>query len=450
MCDVVALRSRRLEALFGGRLGDITYQQILGLVVDHITEAYDLDFKSELYGGNDEAKRALAGDVAALANTAGGVVVVGVQEDEHARAVDVPDVDLGDAQETRMRQIVASLVAPMPVLDILPIRNPSDTSRGVWVIAVPRSTRAPHAVLVNDGLRYPRRNGSTTRYLSEPEVAAAYRDRYASQAEQADRAEVVERELTVSLDTTNGTIWSVVSLVPDVRGDFDLNGGTLHNFRQELLGTAPLIVNTGRSWQIVGVGLRRLRMASRRLPSGQLQSLAAELHTDGSGAFAAVVPGLTDNPGMSGDEDFRVISDEHVADVALSGLRFLARHATERAAAGGSALARLRLYPWQSPTRLGAVRGGWGIEQLGDVTVNMIPPAELVLSLDDLVVDGPHLVEGAHFLASELFQAFGWPEAAQLSRDGKVRRRYWHRGDSQARIEAWAQTAGVEVTDDTL
>jgi hypothetical protein len=32
-------------------------------------------------------------------------------------------------------------------------------------------------VIVNQGLRYPRRNGTVTRYLSEPEVATAYRER---------------------------------------------------------------------------------------------------------------------------------------------------------------------------------------------------------------------------------------------------------------------------------
>jgi hypothetical protein len=48
------------------------------LVSNQVPEAFDLDYKAELYGGSDSAKRALAGDVAALANTAGGLLVLGI------------------------------------------------------------------------------------------------------------------------------------------------------------------------------------------------------------------------------------------------------------------------------------------------------------------------------------------------------------------------------------
>jgi predicted HTH transcriptional regulator len=145
-----------------------------------------------LYGRGDSEKRALAGDVAVLANTAGGVIVLGVAEDDHARVKAAPGVDLSDAEVSRMRQVVASLVAPMPVFDVFTVPDTArgttpSTNRGFIVIAVPRSPNAPHAVLVNEALRYPRRNGATSRYLSEPEVAAAYRDRVAGIQRQAER-----------------------------------------------------------------------------------------------------------------------------------------------------------------------------------------------------------------------------------------------------------------------
>jgi hypothetical protein len=41
-----------------------------------------LDFKAALYGRGDSERRALAGDAAALADTAGGVIVLGVAEDD--------------------------------------------------------------------------------------------------------------------------------------------------------------------------------------------------------------------------------------------------------------------------------------------------------------------------------------------------------------------------------
>ncbi|MGP3989126.1 hypothetical protein [Streptomyces sp. 3N207] len=36
-----------------------------------VPEDFDLDFKTELYGRSDSAKRDLCGDVAAMANTSG-------------------------------------------------------------------------------------------------------------------------------------------------------------------------------------------------------------------------------------------------------------------------------------------------------------------------------------------------------------------------------------------
>jgi hypothetical protein len=81
----------------------------------------------------------------------------------------------------------------MPVFDIMRLEDPARPGHGFVLIAVLRSPLAPHAVIVNDGLRYPRRNGATTRYLSEPEVAAAYRDRFTAINRQADRVLEVEK-----------------------------------------------------------------------------------------------------------------------------------------------------------------------------------------------------------------------------------------------------------------
>lgn len=167
---MVALRSRRLEALFGSDLDTISSDNVPALVDLGAQEAFDLDFKQGLYGRNDTEKRDLAVDVAAMANTAGGIIVLGIDEDDQARAASTPGVEVTDAEAGRMQQIVASLVSPMPTFDVVPILDAAADagSRGFLLVAVPRSAGAPHAVLVNNSLRYPKRNGSTTRYLSEP------------------------------------------------------------------------------------------------------------------------------------------------------------------------------------------------------------------------------------------------------------------------------------------
>jgi predicted HTH transcriptional regulator len=189
------------------------------LVANQVPEAFELDFKSEMYGSSDKDKHDAATDVAAFANTAGGLLAVGIGEDDQARAFTAPGVALIEADERRIRQIVASRVVPMPVMDVIRVEDPAMPGHGFVLIAVPRSPLAPHAVVVNEALRYPRRNGATARYLSEPEVAAAYRERFAAVRRQTDRSQEIESDALDRLSTADDQVWVVTSLVPDLAGD---------------------------------------------------------------------------------------------------------------------------------------------------------------------------------------------------------------------------------------
>lgn len=53
---MVALRSRRIESIIGVRLEDVEPRHLQALVTDEVPEAFDLDFKAELYGNGDSDK----------------------------------------------------------------------------------------------------------------------------------------------------------------------------------------------------------------------------------------------------------------------------------------------------------------------------------------------------------------------------------------------------------
>ncbi|MFI7661782.1 helix-turn-helix domain-containing protein [Micromonospora parva] len=471
---MVALRSRRLESLFGSRLDALTPAHVRSLVTSGVQEAFDLDFKLTLYGRTDSDKRALAGDVAALANTSGGIILLGVDEDDQARATNAPGVVLSDAEAARMRQIVASLVAPIPVFDILMVSESGadaddaagdgemaeadgeaeETGQGFFAIAVPRSPNAPHAVLINDALRYPKRNGATTRYLSEPEVAGAYRDRAVSGQGQSVRIEEIEREATERLAVRESP-WLVVSLVPDLPGELILGYEALRAFEHEVRAEHPTILYQGVSISRVRVGTRRLLAHGTRGNSPMAEYISLELHTDGSGVFAVHLQDLARQrmPQLPDDEPRpQLVADEAIALGIMSGLYRLGQHARDRAAAGGGALVRAQLFPVtaERPTGIGHVRF-YGIgEPRSDYPLEVAAsPAEASGSLDDLAEAGPGLIATAAILLDEVGHSFGVPEMGQLSRDGKVRRRYWSR-PTQTHISEWAESYGIEVTDETL
>lgn len=394
--------------------------------------------------------------------------MLGVAEDQHARATATPGVELSDAEMARIRQVVASLVAPMPTFDVLTVpgaaaapsepamagRDTPMSARGFVIIAVPQSPSAPHAVLVNDALRYPKRNGATTRYLSEPEVATAYRDRLAGAQRQAERVEEIEQDAINRLDTAQ-LPWVVVTLVPDLAGDMTLSRDVYLTFQRQIMDQRPMIVGSGPSICRARVGRRRL-LADGTLDSSPLAKwVSLELQTDGSGVYGVRVRNLNERlrqglPPDEAEEQSQLVSDEWIAMGVVSGLLHLARHARDRAAAGGTALVRAQIVPisLDRPTAIGHSRTFTESRSTHPLTVAPTP-AEIAAPLDELAEPGPELVTAAALLIDELGQAFGIAEIGQLTRDGRLRRLYWHR-TVQEEIVAWASTHGIIVTDETL
>jgi hypothetical protein len=438
---MTALRSRRLEQLFGAQLDAVTHDQVLSLVTNSVSESYDLDFKGALYGTSDKAKRDLGSDVAAMANTAGGVVVLGVEDDDQGRAARAPGVELDDAERRRIRQIVVSQVSPLPVFDTVPVEDPHTPGRGFILLAMPRSVMAPHAVIVNESLRFPRRNGTTTTYLTEPQVAAEYRARFVGIASRLNEAEQVEREFVGGLNT-EAQVFVALTLVLDSSGAYPVNTATFEGFKNENLHRDPLIIPREAVWQRASVRRRRFVGNGSADGAPTASYLACELHESGSGTFAAVAGFVRKDETASG------IEVDAMINAIASGLRFLARHARDKAAAGGLATVRATIWSVSAsrPVYLFQNRSFPG-DRVGR-EIQQRPVADGVFDLDDLAEDGQPLMVATYMLATGLFQEFGVPEAPHVMSDGTIRCRYWQSGWSE-QIVVWAKAAGVPVTDET-
>jgi hypothetical protein len=326
------------------------------------------------------------------------LIILGMDEDDQACATDTPGVALSDTEHNRMSLIVAAQVAPVPVFDILPKEDPARPGIGFYLIAAPRSPSAPHAVRINEGFRFPRRNGRTTTYLSEPQVAAAYRQRFTGFQSRLDAAETHEKYLLSHLNVERRA-FVVLTLVPDLHGYSKINSRSFAEFRTSMTGTTPLIVVRDSRWQ------RTLLRAGRLITDGSLESdepntkpggfrgLSCVLHQSGAGSLAVPVARTAAN------DSTVAVDSSYLVDALLGGLVFLAGHARDRAAAGDGASLRATVWPVDSrvPAVLTRLNTRGFRDSLGSTRVISPPVAMAVADLDDLAASGlPMVAGGAH------------------------------------------------------
>ncbi|MCW2904649.1 MAG: hypothetical protein JWO67_6914 [Streptosporangiaceae bacterium] len=459
-------RFHRIEALFGGPLDQITYAQLAALVGNaDACEDEDLDYKATHY--EKEKKAELAKDVAALANTIGGVLVLGLADDRKSRipTAEVP-VELTDARLRQIRATVASNVRPAPRIELIAKEDAPGSNQGILLIAVPRSLDAPHAVIEHNHhrLAYPRRDGDTTGWLTETEVATAYRRRFQQLTERGDRIVHVDQDAEDTADHLSedihvhgqGAALLTVALVPDIPGNMAIDNHTVRHVTEQELRTVPLLGRTGETFTQTRVGPRRIILLDQEQPA----SYVAELHSDGSGAWAVTLSAWPLETNETNPWPHGADTDE-IVTLVMSALRHLARHAATRTGASGTTAIRARLVSRTRSHSPIALPGGhrWQAIHLAherkvpgqptalrvSTTANRTATGHAHALLDDLADGGTGLVQAASLLVGDLFQHYGLAEAPQITRDGTINPSAWAEPE-RIRITTWAQQAGVTAS----
>ncbi|GGP93046.1 AlbA family DNA-binding domain-containing protein [Streptomyces melanogenes] len=457
-------RSRRLEALLGGRLETIGYGDIAALVGrQEAIETEDLDYKQQHYGGDPMHREELAKDVAALANHLGGVLVIGMAESRGvpSRAF---DVDLDDRHIRDLRQRIASSTAPPVQWEPLIKENPGNPGHGFLLITIPRSPQAPHAITVPPTkpnapvLRYPRRSGSQTDWLSETYVATAYHQRFTATANRATHKRDIETRL-VTNELSRERPHLLVTVVPDAPGEMRINQSSYTEYKEQILAAQPLIGSYARVFRQVSVGPHRLTLEQRADRSdGDL----AHLYDDGSGIWAQPLPTQVDT-----DEDpkdrVRSLHGDVLAHRLMSALIFLSAHARDRCGATGTATVEVDLvhsmydHPYAPPRPIRRP-GQPARRETSLLTVVQVPPfpsgthcaeaaqAEVTALIDDLADSGMEMVQAASLLENHLVHTFGIPEAHCVTAAGELRVAAWQL-EQRDNISAWARRHSIAVTE---
>jgi len=185
-------------------------------VAASVIEDADLDWKAKLPDfSSDDARLELCKDVAAMANTRGGLVVYGVRENA-SRAEARVNVDVLESTQERLRQSLYLFLRPFVTdIRVLVAEDPTAPGFGVLALLVGRSPDAPHQV-GRDGLdriRFPYRDGATTKFMREHEIARAYSHRFDGRADAQTRINAIF-DKAASNHAKDGSDWLIGIAVP--------------------------------------------------------------------------------------------------------------------------------------------------------------------------------------------------------------------------------------------
>ncbi len=127
--------------MFTGDLERKTYADVDAFLKERIPEGPRLDYKREI-------PKDIERTISAMANSEGGLIVIGVDEERATRTPKLPPdgIALAGQAERVQSKAYQAIHEPITALDIGTIPFPDDGERGVLVVRIHPSERAPHAV----------------------------------------------------------------------------------------------------------------------------------------------------------------------------------------------------------------------------------------------------------------------------------------------------------------
>lgn len=128
-------------------LDEITYADIEGFVQAGWAESKTIEYKREMYRQSDGAKKELLKDVSSFANTQGGDILIGIEE-EGGVSTGIPGVELSgvDSEILRLEETIRQGLEPRIDFAIHHVATPS--SRAVLIIRIKESLLLPHRVVL--------------------------------------------------------------------------------------------------------------------------------------------------------------------------------------------------------------------------------------------------------------------------------------------------------------
>ena len=188
-------------SIFRPLLEDVVEADVAQLVADAQNEGLSVEFKRDMYGNADADRKEFLKDLSSFANSAGGHLVIGIEEAQGVAIAVVPIVGDSDATLQRLEQIARTGIEPR-IVGIRMRAVPTATGGFVCVIRIPRSWNPPHRVSLQNSNRFYLRSSAGAHEASVEELRAAF----ANGADMHDRMSDYVRDRVQKIADNEGVV----------------------------------------------------------------------------------------------------------------------------------------------------------------------------------------------------------------------------------------------------
>ena len=162
---------------------NITKADIEALVENRVRESKTLEYKRELPGTNDDAKKEFLADVSSFANASGGDIIYGISEKRDASGKNTGEPEAvcpitgtsADVVTRRLDDMIRHGIAPRFQYQKREITGWGDDGSGfIILIRIPKSFSSPHMVIYGGASRFYSRSSAGKHQLDVQEIRSAF------------------------------------------------------------------------------------------------------------------------------------------------------------------------------------------------------------------------------------------------------------------------------------
>ena len=124
---------------------EYSIDDLTALIDNEAEESVHLEFKeARALSKDDKKKTEIAKDVSAFANSDGGIIVYGIEEQDY-KAHALSYIDGNTYTKEWLEQVIQDKIQRrIEGLEIFPIRDNGDITKSIYIVKIPRSSNTPH------------------------------------------------------------------------------------------------------------------------------------------------------------------------------------------------------------------------------------------------------------------------------------------------------------------